>query len=75
MSEQDMMCRIDALIEDLILAESVESAAVASILLAARAALRDGLATDAARLLWCFLDMHSHTHRRTHTLHLNGNRN
>jgi hypothetical protein len=66
MSEQDMKSRIDALIEELISADTVESAAVASILLAARAALRDGIVTDASRAIWWFLD--------SHEIHSNGHR-
>lgn len=56
MSEQYMKGRIDAFIEELISEDTVESAAVASILLAARAALRDGIVTDASRAIWWFLD-------------------
>ncbi len=67
MSEQDINGRIDALIEELITADTIESAAVASILLAARAALRDGIVTDASRALWWYLD--------SHALHSNGNLN
>lgn len=56
MSEQEMKGRIDALIQELISADTIECAAVASILLAARAALRDGIVTDASRAIWWFLD-------------------
>jgi len=47
---------IDALIEELIPVGTLESAAVASILLASRAALRDGRIADLERIVWRFHD-------------------
>ncbi|AGA27154.1 hypothetical protein [Singulisphaera acidiphila] len=48
--------RVDTLIEDLIPLETFESAAMASILLACRAALRDGRIADLERIVWWFHD-------------------
>ena len=47
---------IDALIEELIPVGTLETAAVASILLASRAALRDGRIADLERIVWRFHD-------------------
>ncbi|SIO60092.1 hypothetical protein SAMN05444166_6264 [Singulisphaera sp. GP187] len=52
--------RIDSLIEELIPLETFESAAVASILLACRAALRDGQIAEMERIVWWFHDSAKH---------------
>jgi len=54
--ENEAENRIDALIEELIPVGTLESAAIASILLASRAALRDGRITDLERVVWRFHD-------------------
>jgi hypothetical protein len=56
MSDAELRDRIDALVEELIGMGTLESAAVASILLATRAALRDGCVVEAAQALWAFVD-------------------
>jgi hypothetical protein len=53
---QDMEERIDALIEHLMPMGTFDSAALASILLACRAALRDGRLADVERIVWWFHD-------------------
>jgi len=54
--EKDAENAIDALIEELIPVGTLESAAVASILLASRAALRDGRITELEKVVWWFHD-------------------
>jgi|GEM_PF-2157640 len=55
-SLHEMELRIDALIEELIPLGTYHSAAIASILLACRAALRDGRIADLERLAWWIHD-------------------
>ena len=59
MSERELLTRIDNLIEELIARGTRESAAVASILLATRAALRDGLVIEVSRAIWQIVDERS----------------
>jgi hypothetical protein len=54
--ENEAENRLDALIEELIPVGTLESAAIASILLASRAALRDGRIADLERVVWWFHD-------------------
>jgi hypothetical protein len=55
-NDHDMEGRIDALIEELIPIGTYDSAAIASILLACRAALRDGRIADVERIVWWLHD-------------------
>lgn len=54
--DQDLEGRIDALVEELMPLGTLDSAAIASILLACRAALRDGRVCDLERIVWWFHD-------------------
>lgn len=56
MNERDLLVRIDGLIEELIPLGTLESAALASILLATRAAVRDHCVIGAARAIWKCVD-------------------
>lgn len=59
MTELELVSRIDRLIEELIPMGTLESAAIASILLATRAALRDGCVIGAAQAVWLCVDRRS----------------
>jgi len=70
-SLHEMELRIDSLIEELIPLGTYHSAAIASILLACRAALRDGRIADLERLAWWIHDAGS---VEPNTLHVDGSR-
>jgi hypothetical protein len=61
-SHQGMESRTDAFIEELIPLGSFDSAAIASILLACRAALRDGRIADIERIVWLYHDSLQENH-------------